>query len=78
MMDFGRWMAKQGQKEEDPPKVEEPPQENDPDERIYLECGCGKTEVVTRRALENGDTGWYVDPTWPEGRGLCGGQFCMP
>lgn len=78
MMDFGRWMAKQGQKEEDPPKVEDLPQEDDPDERIYLECcSCGKTEVVTRRYLENGDTGWYV-ADYPEGQGLCGGPYCMP
>lgn len=62
--DFGTWFAEQGPVEE-------------PDDEVYLECGCGLHETVSRKALLNGDTRWYCeDPD--SGKGLCCGQFCMP
>jgi hypothetical protein len=66
MKDFGSWFAEQGKSD----KAQE-------DEEIYFRCGCGKTEVVSRKAYENGDTRWYSeDPD--SGVGLCGSQWCMP
>ena len=64
MKDFGAWFAEQGKAEEE-------------DGEIYLRCRCGKSEVVSLKAYENGDTGWYSeDPD--SGVGLCGSQFCTP
>jgi hypothetical protein len=73
-MDFGRWMAAQGA--QPAPQAEEPPMEEEG--TYWLECrACGKWEIVTHKAFENGDTGWYSED--PEsGEGLCGGPFCTP
>lgn len=63
--DFGAWFSEQGKE----PEVE--------DDEIRLECPCGKSEWVSRKAVENGGAGWYSeDPD--SGEGLCGGPFCMP
>ena len=50
-----------------------------PDEEVYLSLhcyACGRDQIVTLAAFENGDTGWYsTDPE--SGVGLCGGtQWC--
>ena len=47
------------------------------DDKVWLECSCGKYEIVSISAYENGDTGWYSDDI-ESGKGLCCGQFCMP
>jgi hypothetical protein len=67
MRDFGTWFAEQGK---------EPVEEID--ESVYLECtGCGKTEFVERRELENGDAWATFDES--AGTGLCGGSHrCVP
>jgi hypothetical protein len=72
MKPFGAWFNEQ--------RIDQPVEV---DEKVWLKCyGCGKEDHVSIKALENGDTGWYVegevvpDETW---NGVCGGsQFCMP
>lgn len=72
MKDFGSWFNEQRT---------EPAKEADA--RAWMECrGCGKSESVSLKAYENGDTGWYVeeqvepDETY---RGVCGGShICLP
>lgn len=72
MRDFGQWFNEQ--------RIE-PPKEIDA--RVWMECGgCGKSESVSVKAYENGDTGWYVDgEVEPDEsyRGVCGGsERCLP
>jgi hypothetical protein len=66
--DFGAWLNNQGKAKE---------AEKAAEDGFCLECRCGKYEYVTMEAFENGDTGWFSEN--PEsGKGLCGGQWCMP
>lgn len=72
MRDFGSWFSEQGKSE--PEAV---------DGSAWMKCcGCGKTETVSLKAYENGDTGWHTeDEVEDEGtyEGVCGGsQFCLP
>jgi hypothetical protein len=65
MRDFGSWFAEQGKEE--------------PETHFWLKCrGCGKEELVERKAYENGDVAWYSEDE-ESGEGVCGGsQFCCP
>jgi hypothetical protein len=70
MRDFGSWFSEQGKSEE-------------VDGIAWMKCcGCGKTETVSIKAYENGDTGWYTEyEVEDEGtyEGVCGGSDrCIP
>lgn len=68
--DFGAWFSEQG-------KAKDVGAAAETEDGFCLECRCGKHEYVTLAAFENGDTGWFSED--PEsGKGLCGGQWCMP
>lgn len=66
---FDQWFSEQGSDSEP-----------DPEETFPMKCSCGKREYLPRKALENGDTGWYWEgPIEDPNYMLCGsGPFCLP